>query len=32
MSANEKDYVLRATGLVKTFDEGVFNVPVLKDL
>jgi lipoprotein-releasing system ATP-binding protein len=30
MSANEKDYVLRATGLVKTFDEGVFNVAVLK--
>lgn len=30
MSTNEKDYVLRATGLVKTFDEGVFNVAVLK--
>lgn len=30
MSTSEKDYVLRATGLVKTFDEGVFNVTVLK--
>lgn len=26
----EKDYVLRATGLVKTYDEGAFNVTVLK--
>lgn len=26
----EKDYVLRATGLVKTYDEGTFNVTVLK--
>ena len=30
MRTNEKDYVLRATGLVKTFDEGAFNVSVLK--
>jgi lipoprotein-releasing system ATP-binding protein len=30
MSAREKDYVLRATGLIKTFDEGAFNVTVLK--
>jgi len=30
MSATEKDYVLRATGLVKTYDEGLFNVTVLK--
>jgi lipoprotein-releasing system ATP-binding protein len=26
----EKDYVVRATGLVKIFDEGAFTVPVLK--
>jgi len=32
MSTNEKDHVLRATGLVKTFDEGVFNVAVLKGI
>jgi lipoprotein-releasing system ATP-binding protein len=30
MSTEGKDYVLRASGLVKTFDEGVFNVAVLK--
>lgn len=30
MTTKEKDYVLRATGLVKTFDEGAFNVTVLK--
>lgn len=26
----DKDYVLRATGLVKTYDEGAFNLTVLK--
>lgn len=30
MNVKEKDYVLRATGLIKTFDEGAFNVTVLK--
>lgn len=30
MNGNGKDYVVRATGLVKTYDEGVFNVTVLK--
>jgi lipoprotein-releasing system ATP-binding protein len=30
MKENGKDYVLRATGLVKIFDEGAFTVPVLK--
>lgn len=30
MSAQDKDYVLRATGVVKTYDEGAFNVTVLK--
>jgi lipoprotein-releasing system ATP-binding protein len=30
MSTNEKDYVLRGTGLIKSFDEGMFNVTVLK--
>ena len=30
MSTKDKDYVLRATGVVKTYDEGAFNVSVLK--
>ena len=30
VGAAEKDQVLRATGLVKTYDEGAFNVTVLK--
>ncbi|HEY8554277.1 MAG TPA: lipoprotein-releasing ABC transporter ATP-binding protein LolD [Burkholderiales bacterium] len=30
MSTTAKDYVLRATGVVKTYDEGAFNVTVLK--
>jgi lipoprotein-releasing system ATP-binding protein len=30
MTTAEKDQVLRATGLVKTYDEGAFNVTVLK--
>jgi len=30
MSTTTKDYVLRATGVVKTYDEGAFNVSVLK--
>lgn len=30
MTTKEKDYVLRATGLIKTYDEGMFSVTVLK--
>jgi lipoprotein-releasing system ATP-binding protein len=30
MTTKEKDHILRATGLVKTYDEGLFNVTVLK--
>ncbi len=30
MTTKEKDYVLRGTGLIKSFDEGMFNVAVLK--
>lgn len=29
-TTKDKDYVLRATGLVKTYEEGLFNVTVLK--